>query len=172
MPHGNTTIAFKLEPVTERDWLPLVAMRAAVAEQLTAVHGQGPWSHAPTIKGLLRELRTSRVFVARDRGGVVASLRLATKKPWAIDVHYFHACRRPIYLLSMAVRPELQRQGIGRRCLEAAVERCRDWPADAIRLDAYDAAAGAGPFYAKCGFSEVGRKVYRGCPLIYYEKPL
>jgi hypothetical protein len=40
---------------------------------------------------------------------------------------------------------------------------------DAIRLDAYDAEAGAGPFYAKCGFEERGRVVYKGDPLIYYE---
>jgi len=36
-------------------------------------------------------------------------------------------------------------------------------------LDAYDGAAGAGRFYAKCGFLEVGRKIYRGVPLVYFE---
>ena len=36
-------------------------------------------------------------------------------------------------------------------------------------LDAYDGAAGAGRFYAKCGFLEVGRKTYRGVPLVYFE---
>jgi hypothetical protein len=41
--------------------------------------------------------------------------------------------------------------------------------ADAIRLDAYDGAVGAGAFYAKYGFKEVGRVVYRGTPLIYFE---
>ena len=45
----------------------------------------------------------------------------------------------------------------------------RAWPADAIRLDAYDADAGTGEFYRKCGFRECGRRVYRGTPLIYYE---
>src|ERR1035437_7340522 len=34
------------------------------------------------------------------------------------------------------------------------VERiAKAWPADAIRLDAYDAEAGAGPFYASCGWT-------------------
>lgn len=47
--------------------------------------------------------------------------------------------------------------------------RAQSGPADAICLDAYDAAAGAGPFYAKCGFREVGRASYRGTPLVYYE---
>ena len=43
------------------------------------------------------------------------------------------------------------------------------WPADAVRLDAYDSPAGAGPFHAKCGFSERGRVVYRNVPLTYHE---
>jgi hypothetical protein len=45
----------------------------------------------------------------------------------------------------------------------------REWPADAIRLDAYDGASGGGPFYRKCGFTEVGRTVYRSTPLVYFE---
>jgi GNAT superfamily N-acetyltransferase len=56
--------------------------------------------------------------------------------------------------------------------LDRALEVARDWPADAVRLDAYDAPAGAGPFYEKCGWEERGRVVYRKCPLIYYERLL
>ena len=40
--------------------------------------------------------------------------------------------------------------------------------APAIRLDAYDGAAGAGPFYQKCGFKKLGHAVYRGVPLVYF----
>jgi hypothetical protein len=40
---------------------------------------------------------------------------------------------------------------------------------DAIRLDAYDGPSGGGPFYKKCGFTELGRAVYRGVPLVYFE---
>jgi hypothetical protein len=39
----------------------------------------------------------------------------------------------------------------------------------ASRLDAWDAVAGAGPFYAMCGYREVGRMVYKNAPLIYCE---
>jgi hypothetical protein len=42
-------------------------------------------------------------------------------------------------------------------------------PADAIPLGAFDAKAGAGPFYARYGYTEVGRVTYRNAPLIYYE---
>jgi hypothetical protein len=45
----------------------------------------------------------------------------------------------------------------------------RSWPADAVRLDAFDAEAGAGGFYARCGWSEVGQTSYRDTRLIYYE---
>jgi GNAT superfamily N-acetyltransferase len=69
----------------------------------------------------------------------------------------------------MAVTPEIQRRGIGRLCIESALEVAKKWPADAIRLDAYDADAGAGEFYRKCGFCEVGRASYRDVPLIYFE---
>ena len=86
--------------------------------------------------------------------------RLTTRKPWAIDTRYFANSRTPLYLLAMAVTPAKQRQGIGRRCMEEAKRIARAWPADAIRLHAYDAAAGAGPFYARCGSTEVGRATY------------
>jgi len=53
--------------------------------------------------------------------------------------------------------------------MEDACAVARDSLADAIRLDAYDSPAGAGDFYAKCGFNERGRVVYRNDPLVYYE---
>jgi GNAT superfamily N-acetyltransferase len=160
---------FNLEPATADDAVALAALHTAVADHLTGRHGRGPWSSQTSEKGVLFALRTSQVFVARDGSGIIATLRLATKKPWAIDTSYFSAGRQPLYLLGMAVTPAKQNQGIGRRCLEAAKKIARTWPADAIRLDAYDAAAGAGDFYARCGFTEVGRASYRNTPLIYYE---
>lgn len=154
------------------DVADLIALRAAVAKTLTARHGAGPWSRCSTERGVLHELKTSPVFVAREAGRLIASLRLTTKKPWAIDLRYFNPGRRPLYLHALAVTPELQGRGIGRRCIEEAVALARAWPADALRLDAYDAPAGAGPFYAKCGFRDVGHNTYRGCPLVYFERLL
>ena len=56
--------------------------------------------------------------------------------------------------------------------LEDACAVAEECPADAVRLDAYDARAGAGEFYARCGFTERGRVVYKGNPLVYYERLL
>jgi ribosomal protein S18 acetylase RimI-like enzyme len=122
-----------------------------------------------TEKGVLFAMRHAKVFVARHRYQIIATLTLGTKKPWAIDRKYFSKSLHPLYLTSMAVAPELQHQGIGKLCLDAAIKIAKHWPAEAIFLDAYDAAASAGEFYRKCGFREVGRASYRDVPLVYFE---
>jgi GNAT superfamily N-acetyltransferase len=118
---------------------------------------------------VLRDLKGCRVIAVRRGSDIVATVTLATKKPWAIDPSYFTPVPKAVYVLSMAVAPAAQRQGIGRRLIEEAKTIARAWPADAIRLDAHDAEAGAAPFYAKCGFRQVGRVVYRKTPLVYFE---
>lgn len=151
------------------DVADLSAVHAAVATHLTETFGQGPWSRPASGKSVLGLPGPRQVLVARVGKRIVATLTLATRKPWAIDRTYFTDCQRPLYLTNMAVLPDLQRSGLGRRCLDEAIVRARAWPADAIRLDAYDAPAGAGGFYARCGFREQGRVTYRKAPLIYYE---
>ncbi len=148
----------------------IAALRIETARDLTARFGRGHWSGEASERGVLAGMRESKVWVARTGKGVAATFRLSTTKPWAIDRAYFARSGHPLYLTDMAVRPDLQGRGIGRRCLDTAMECARDWPADAIRLDAYDAEAGAGEFYVKCGFREVGRVAYRGVPLTYYER--
>lgn len=158
-----------LETATASDAPTLAALRNVVADDLTARHGRGWWSGQCTEKGVLFDLRHSMVVVARRRDRIVATFRLAAKKPWAIDRAYFTPVPRPLYLTSMAVAPDLQRQGVGRACLLRALKLARSWPAQSLCLDAFDHAVGAGDFYRKCGFAERGRAVYRAVPLIYFE---
>jgi GNAT superfamily N-acetyltransferase len=127
-----------------------------VAEHLTRQFGWGHWSSDVTDKSVVRDLKHSRILLARRADRIVGTL-------------HFTTVRRPLYLLDMAVEPSAQRQGVGRYLVERAVDTAREWPADAIRLDAYDSPAGAGGFYTKCGLREVGRVVYRNVPLIYFE---
>jgi GNAT superfamily N-acetyltransferase len=148
----------------------VAALRNAVAEELTRLHGIGHWSSASSARGVRSDMKRASVYLWRERGVPVATLQLATRKPWAIDRRYFTAIKQPLYLLGMAVDPARQRSGVGRRCIDEAVALCRAWPADALCLDAYDADAGAGAFYRKCGFNEVGRATYRNTPLIYFER--
>ena len=164
-----SVVTVTLSPATTDDVAGITALRAAVAERLTHDFGDGHWSSPGTEASVVRDLKTPGLMVVRQNRDVLATLKLQTKKPWAIDPAYFTPARRPLYLTSMAVAPALQRTGIGRACMEQAARIAREWPADAIRLDAYGAVAGAGGFYAKCGYREMGRVVYRTVPLIYYE---
>jgi GNAT superfamily N-acetyltransferase len=158
---------------TDSDATSLVELHNAAAQELTRRFGDGRWSGEQTERGVLNSLRNpkfSRVLIGSAVSGRVAgTLRLATKKPWAIDAAYFTAVSRPLYLTGMAVHPDFQGKGIGRLMLKEAEAIARAWPADAIRLDAFDADAGAGGFYAKCGFREVARVSYKQNPLIYFE---
>ena len=147
----------------------VVVLRAAVAHDLTRRHGHGHWSCVASDRSVLRDIRTSQVLLAFSGNRAVATARLATRRPWAIDPKYFTPCRKPLYLTDMAVTPDMQGCGVGRRCLAQARITALEWPAHAIRLDAYDGPAGAGGFYAKCGFAERGRVSYRTTSLIYFE---
>jgi GNAT superfamily N-acetyltransferase len=161
----NVSIA----PATEADALAIALLRTSAADQLTRLYGHGHWSSPVSEKSVLGGIRTSQVLVARLGTQIVATLRLQTKKPWAIDPRYFVPVARPLYLIDMAVEPTRQRQGIGRSLLARAEAAARAWPGDAIRLDAYEGPAGAAPFYAKCDYREVGRASYRGVRLVYFE---
>jgi GNAT superfamily N-acetyltransferase len=163
----STTFSFG--PAKIEDAPALAHLHTDVANELTRLHGRGPWSLQTSEKSMLFAMRNSQVFVARQAGEIVATLRLTPRKPWAIDIKYFTDSRTPLYLIAMAVTPSRQRQGIGRRCLDEAGRVARSWQADALRLDAFEAKAGAEGFYARCGFTEVGRATYRSAPLIYFE---
>jgi GNAT superfamily N-acetyltransferase len=159
------------ETARAKDVTSLLELHLNVAIDLTQRHGEGHWSRLPTDKGVHRRIETSHVIVARDPSHrIVGTLELVTKKPWAIERAYFVPVKRPLYLLNMAVDVSVQRRGIGRLLLAEAERTAREWPAQSICLDAYDAPAGAGEFYWRCGYREVGRKVYRGVPLVYYER--
>jgi GNAT superfamily N-acetyltransferase len=150
--------------------VPAIAgLHNAAAGALTAQFGEGHWSSLVTERSVMSSLRHARVRLGRSGKRIVTVLRLASKKPWAVDVSYFTPVKRPLYLTGMTVSVPHQGEGLGRFALDDARRVAREWPADAIRLDAYDAVAGAGTFYTKCGFTERGRVVYKGNPLVYYE---
>jgi GNAT superfamily N-acetyltransferase len=150
--------------------VPVIAgLRNAAAGALTAHFGAGHWSSLVTERSAALAQRHARVRVGRSGKRILTVVTLATKKPWAIDVSYFTPVKRPLYLTGLAVSVAHQGHGLGRLAIEDACEVARGFPADAIRLDAYDSPAGAGDFYIKCGFSERGHVLYRADPLVYYE---
>jgi GNAT superfamily N-acetyltransferase len=161
-----------LQLANDDDAPGLVRLREAVNAHLAEEFGLGFWCTKMSAQGALSAVRQAQVYVARQRGEIMATLALTARKPWAISLSYFEPREKPFYLTNMAVHPEFQRQGFGREAIREARRIALAAGADAIRLDAYDVPAGAGPFYAKCGFAEAGRAEYRETPLIYYEMKL
>lgn len=162
-------MSLRFRDANEADVPALAGLMNATAGALTARFGSGHWSHLVTERSVAHSLKHARVRVGRDGKRIVTVLRLAQKKPWAIDASYFTPVGRPLYLTGMAVSVGHQGTGLGRIAIDDAIAVARKWPANALRLDAYDAAAGAGAFYAKCGFRDRGRVSYRGNPLLYFE---
>jgi GNAT superfamily N-acetyltransferase len=163
------SVRLRFRDATLKDVPQIAALQNAAAGALTARFGSGHWSSLVTERGAALAQRHARVRVGVAGTRVLTVLRLASKKPWAIDVTYFTPAKRALYLTGMAVSVAHQGQGLGRLAVEDARKTAEGWPANAIRLDAYDADPGAGPFYARCGFQERGRVAYKGDPLIYYE---
>jgi ribosomal protein S18 acetylase RimI-like enzyme len=147
----------------------IAALHNSTAGALTERFGFGHWSSLSTERGAELSLRHARVRLGRVDKKIVTVLRLAPRKPWAIDAAYFTPVKHPIYLTGMAVSVAHQSQGLGRLAFADAVDISREWPADAIRLDAYDSAAGASGFYSKCGCENRGHVAYKGTPLVYFE---
>ena len=161
------TLSFEL--ASDADAPALTALHSAVAGELTRVFGEGHWSASASEASVRRNIASSKVIVGRDDEGIAGTLRLTGRKPWAIDVGRFTSAEKVLYLVDMAVRPASQRTGVGRQLVEQGRAIATAQGARAIRLDAYDAPAGAGDFYLKCGFTAAGRAVFRGVPLLYFE---
>jgi|SRR5688572_2360280 len=159
----------RFDIATPDDIPGVIAVRVNAAEDLTERFGGGHWSGHATERGVAWDLKQGKVLIARRGASIVGTLKLSTRKPWAIDASYFTPCEHPWYLTNMAVDPTHQGKGIGKRSVLEAVRLVKEWGGDAVRLDAYDAAPGAGAFYEKCGFTERGRVTYRITPLVYYE---
>jgi ribosomal protein S18 acetylase RimI-like enzyme len=166
---GLSLLKLSIREAVAADAQEIAALRVAAADDLTSRYGKGFWSSNTTDKGVLFGMKHGKILIATKAGTIVGTLTLSGRKPWAIDTGYFTKVKTPVYLTSMAVDPKLQKQGIGRALLDAAVEKAKAWPGQSIRLDAFDSDAGAGEFYAKSGYTEVGRAVFRQVPLIYYE---
>lgn len=162
-----SVLSFRL--ATEGDIQALLELRLAVDADQAERFGDDRYATTISEKSVGRSLKSSRILVATRRGRIVGLASMGTKKPWAVDLKYFTPACKAVYLYNVDVSPELQRSGVGRQLIDRVKAMAKEWPVDAIRLDAYDGPSGGGPFYKKCGFKETGHTVYRGVPLVYYE---
>lgn len=148
-------------------------IRVRAARVLTRDHGRGHWATVNTVRTLKKRAAEQRLWAVDEGESPIATFTLAESKIHFYRLSWFAHPEHPaLYLTDMAVHPDYQRKGVGRWCMREIERIARGRAARAVRFDAYDAAAGAGPFYEKCGYTLVHRGSFRGTPLRYYEKTL
>lgn len=124
----------------------------------------------PTIR---KHVADKAIWVGEQSGEIVATLRLTDSKIGFYRSAWFgdpDSIAR--YLMHMAVSPDHQGCGCGTALLRAVEEVALKQGVECIRLDSYDAPAGAGTFYAKAGYTNVHSGEVNGVPLLYWEKLL
>ncbi|HEY1797353.1 MAG TPA: GNAT family N-acetyltransferase [Stellaceae bacterium] len=125
------------------------------------------------MSGTRERARLSELYLVEEGGTPVATFVLNRRKPgWYHNAWFADPQAESGYLTHLAVRPESQRRGIGRHALAEAEVICRATGLAALRFDAYQGPAGAGPFYVKCGYTLRFSNRFRGVALDYYEKVL
>jgi len=152
-----------------RDAGAISALRNAVADHMAERFGQGQWSARTSRAEVLRQMRASQMLVAWESENIVGTVRLATVNPRAMASAGFTPVQSALFVLGLAVAPDYQRMGIGRRLIEAVQDQARQRRADALWLDTVEGQAGAGPFYLRCGFRRVATSGQGNVPVVYYE---
>jgi GNAT superfamily N-acetyltransferase len=159
-----------ISAASKHDVPELTALRIAVAQGLTRIHGEGPWSACPSRATVLRQLRASSVLVARQGEEIVGTVRLIPANPALFDASAFTPADTALYVIGLAVAERCRGFGVGRELMQVCYSIARAWPAQALWLDTYEHAAGAGRFYEKCGFRKVGVSKLLDGQLGFYEK--
>jgi GNAT superfamily N-acetyltransferase len=125
------------------------------------------------LSGTRERAKLGELYLIEDTGTSVATFILNRRKSgWYHDAWFADPTAKAGYLTHLAVRPESQRQGIGRCALAEAEALCRTAGLAALRFGTYQGPAGAGPFYVKCGYALRHSNTFRGVGLDYYEKVL
>lgn len=166
---GTEVVSTCISTASPRDVAAIALLRSAVAEDLTQHHGQGPWSAFTSRSLVLRQLRATRILVARRGTDIVGTVRLIEANQTLFNYSAFNRASVALYVIGLAVSPRCRGQGVGRELMVSAKMAARAWPAQALWLDTYEHEAGAGPFYEKCGFRKVGTGQLNRPPLAYYE---
>lgn len=155
----------------DHDDIPLARnILLAAAADLTARFGEGHWSGSRGVGTLEKYVDAGTLQVIESDRAAVGTLRLTDRKIGFYKSTWF--AHPDAYLLDMALHPSRQSQGIGRLALREAESLAASVGLRALRLDAYAGPAGAGGFYAKCGYERVHTGEIRGVPLEYFEKLL
>jgi ribosomal protein S18 acetylase RimI-like enzyme len=145
-----------VRPATATDLPGVVACVEAAFRKYVARIGKPP---TPMLADYAALIAADRVRVLTDAGGVAGVLVLdADPRRMFIDV--------------MAVRPERQRCGFGRRLMHLAEAIARGKGLDSVELYTHERMLEALSFYRGLGYVETGRRTEDGYARVYLRKTI
>jgi GNAT superfamily N-acetyltransferase len=145
--------------------------------------GLGHWVPPYPLEKLRRDAEHRQVYAVVHKDQIVATFTLGTALPAsyeripAILQMWNTAQPRALYINHLAILPDLQGRGLGRRCMGTIESMAAALGCEVIRLDAYIRHSGLQVFYPKLGYRDVAHVVFlserRGeAETVCYEKLL
>ena len=146
----------RLRPATAADAAAIArCVEAAYSPYIERI-GEPP---GPMLDDYTETVRNHRVFVIETGGEIAGAIVLIEE-------------RGTILLDNVAVRPERQGEGIGRRLMLLAEAEARRLGYGAIDLYTHELMTENFALYARNGYEEVERRTEKGFPRIYMRKRL
>lgn len=134
-------------------WEELLSLIARSFAYMDGVIDPPSSAHWLTAEGLRRKAEEETGFLATSEGRVVGCVFVVERE---------HDC----YIGKLAVEPELQRLGVGKKLVEAAEEFAASRGKEALELQTRIELTANHAAFARLGFRETARTAYAG-----YERP-
>lgn len=123
----------------------------------------GSWEHydkTRLVRGLEEILAnpSARIFVAEERGSIAGFVEIYLREDPADPATISH---KYVHVQSLMVVPDLRKQGIGKRLMNAAETWAAGQGAAEIRLDSWEFSGDPVSFYEALGYRSLKRKMVR-----------
>ena len=131
------------------------------------------WDPLYPLEFFEKDVLAGKVYAVSENGELIATFTMSVEPL----VYYFSQLWSDpsivaMYVNHMAVLPEYQGKGVGRKCMERIEQDSLELGCGAVRLDAYEKNEHAVKFYDQLGYERREIIMYRGLPLLCFDNLL
>ena len=147
---------------------------AVCAAMQAAGNDQWAWGEYPNVDILRKTLDAGTLYIAREDEKLLCAVTVDTNfDPEYASVSWLFGVK-PGAFHRLAIAPDQQGRGLGRKTIAAVCDILRAQGCDALRIDTYAPNVNARKLYAAVGMRQAGeiRLVHRELPFYCYELPL
>ncbi len=135
---------------------------------------QWVWGEYPSEEILQKTLDAGTLYIAKEDGALLCAVTVDTNfDPEYADVNWLFGVK-PGAFHRLAIAPEAQGKGLGKKVLAAVCDILRSQSCDTLRIDTYSPNANAQKLYASMGMRKAGevKFFHRELPFYCFELPL